>query len=75
MQPMEIVMHENVMPWMMDVMLDFLLDETEITTNAEEIVKDAVELSRTKHLESMRKEQERRNNIILEKEKKIQEKE
>lgn len=49
-------MHENVMPWIIDTMLDYILDETEITTNAEEVIKEAVELSRQKHLESMRRE-------------------
>ena len=45
-KPIEIVMHENVMPWMLDVMLDFLVDDNEIARNADEVVRDAVELSR-----------------------------
>lgn len=49
-KPIEIVMHENVMPWLLDVMLDFLIDDNEIARNADEVVRDAVEVSRQRHL-------------------------
>ncbi len=37
-QPIEIVMHENVMPWMLNTMIDFLLDETVVADNVEKVI-------------------------------------
>jgi hypothetical protein len=64
-------MHENVMPWLLDTMLDFLIDDNMIFANTEEVIKEAVDLSRTKHLESITKEYDRRNNLVVEKNNKI----
>ena len=45
-EPIVVVMNEDVMPWMLDQMMDFLLDETEIAHNVNEVIQDSVELSR-----------------------------
>jgi hypothetical protein len=40
-EPIEQVMHENVMPWMLEKMMDFLNDEDFIANNVNEVILDA----------------------------------
>jgi len=44
--PLEAVMHENVMPWMLDKMINFLEDETFIDYNVGEVVVDGFKLAK-----------------------------
>ena len=48
-EPIEIVMNENIMPWVLDMMGDFIEDEDYQELNLEELVRDAFEMSKTKH--------------------------
>ncbi len=48
-QPIEQVIHENVMPWLLDKMADFLNDEDLIEINTENVIKDAFEFGKESH--------------------------
>ena len=59
-EPMDAVMHENVMPWMLDKMINFLEDETFIDYNVGEVVIDGFESVKGKHKNAIEKEHQRR---------------
>lgn len=42
-KPIEIVIHENVMPWLLDKMADFLTEDDYIEVNTSDVVRDAFE--------------------------------
>lgn len=44
--PIELVMHESVMPWMVARMMNFLEDETFIDFNVGEVVVDGFKLAK-----------------------------
>ena len=46
-------MHENVMPWLLENMINYLTDEDYISINVEEVVRDAFHVGNGKHAESM----------------------
>ena len=48
-EPLDAVMHENVMPWMLDKMINFLEDEELIDYNVGEVVVDGFESVKNKH--------------------------
>lgn len=48
-EPIEIVLHETVMPWVIDRMADFLNDEDFIEINTEDVIKDAFDAGKDKH--------------------------
>jgi hypothetical protein len=52
-EPIEMVMHENVMPWVLDMMADFINDDEFIDINADDVVRDAFELGKTMHKEAI----------------------
>lgn len=74
-EPIESVMHENVMPWMINKMIDFLTDEDFIASNVNAVVNDAFEMGRQMHQKSVKAEYKRRDDEVLERERKIQQKE
>ena len=45
-QPIDIVMDENVMPWMLDQMADFIDDEQYQELNLEDVIRDAFEMGK-----------------------------
>lgn len=44
--PIECVLHENVFPWVLDKMVEFLYEDDYIGINVEDIVRDAIEMSK-----------------------------
>lgn len=44
--PLDILMNENVMPWVIDQMADFIEDEEYQELNVEDVVRDAFELGK-----------------------------
>ena len=42
-EPLDLVMHENVMPWMLEKMIKFIEDESFISYNVGEVVVDGFE--------------------------------
>jgi hypothetical protein len=61
-------MDENVMPWVLDCMADFIDDEDDQELNLEDVIRDAFELTKIKHRESIEKKYQRRRDAIAEKE-------
>ncbi len=59
-QPIEIVMNENVMPWVLEAMADFIEDEEYQELNLEDVVRDAFEQSKTNHKQSIANESQRK---------------
>jgi hypothetical protein len=55
-EPIDMVMHESIMPWVLDKMADFLNDEDFIDINADDVVRDAFELGKTQHKEAIEAE-------------------
>ena len=45
-EPIEQVMNENVMPWVLEQMADFIDDEEDQEINLEDVIRDAFELSK-----------------------------
>lgn len=66
-EPLEQVMNENVMPWVMDFMADFIDDEEDQEINLEDVVRDAFELGKMQHKDSIEKEYQRRRDVEDEK--------
>lgn len=48
-EPIEIVMNEAVMPWVLDEMANFIEDEEYQNLNAEDVVRDAFEVGKAQH--------------------------
>lgn len=69
-EPLEQVMNENVMPWVMDFMADFIDDEEDQEINLEDVVRDAFELGKMQHKDSIEKEYQRRRDVEDEKQRK-----
>ena len=65
-EPIEQVMNENIMPWVLDCMADFIDDEDDQDINLEDVIKDAFELSKQHHKESIEREYQRRRDVIEE---------
>ena len=63
-EPLDAVMHENVMPWMLDKMINFLEDETFIDYNVGEVVIDGFESVKNKHKDAIMREHQRRQDEI-----------
>lgn len=74
-EPIEQVMTENIMPWVLDYMIDFIDDEDDQEINLEDVIRDAFELSKIQHKESIEREYQRRRDVISEKEHQLQLKE
>lgn len=70
-EPIEIVIHENIMPWVLDKMADFLNDEDYIDINTEDVVRDAFEAGKQSHKEAIEAEYKRRQDEIFAAEQKI----
>ena len=47
--PLEHVMHETVMPWLLERIGDFLNDDDFIHINTNEVVRDAFEMGKEHH--------------------------
>ena len=45
-EPLDQVMTENVMPWVLDFMADFIDDEEDQEINLEDVIRDAFELGK-----------------------------
>ena len=45
-EPIEQVMTENVMPWVMDCMADFIDDEDDQQINLEDVIRNAFDISK-----------------------------
>jgi hypothetical protein len=45
-KPIEIVLNENVMPWIMEKMMEFMMEDDYVVDNAEEIMGDAFSIGR-----------------------------
>ena len=63
-QPIDQVLHENVMPWMLDKVLDFLGEDDLVDLNVDEVCNDAYELGKYMHSQSVMAEYKRRNDLI-----------
>ena len=63
-EPIEQVMNENIMPWVLDCMADFIDDEDDQEFNLEDVIKDAFELGKQQHKESIEKEYQRRRDVV-----------
>lgn len=48
-EPIEMVMNENIMPWVLEKMADFLNDEDFIDINTDDVIRDAFELGKETH--------------------------
>jgi Radial spoke protein 3 len=48
-EPIEIVMNEAVMPWVLEEMANFIEDEEYQNLNAEDVVRDAFEGGKAQH--------------------------
>jgi len=48
-EPIDKVMHEDVVPWMLDKMMDFLKDEDFIANNVDEVIVDAFKMGKAMH--------------------------
>ena len=59
-QPIEIVIHENVMPWLIGMMADFLADEEHIDVNSNDVVRDAFEMGKDEHKKAIEAEKQRK---------------
>jgi hypothetical protein len=55
-QPIESVLHENVLPWIFDRMVEFMYEDDFINVNTEDIVRDAFVMSRDLHAQSVEAE-------------------
>jgi len=73
--PLDMVMEESVMPWVLDQMGDFLGDEEYQNLNLEDVVRDAFEKGKADHLKSIQKEKQRREDVIREAERRVVHKE
>ena len=49
-KPIDIVLHENVMPWIVDQMMNFLTEDDYVQVNAEEVVNLAFTLGQQEHI-------------------------
>ena len=74
-EPVEIVMHETVMPYLLEKIMDFLNDEDFIEINTNELVRDAFEKSKAAHKKSIKQEYKRRQDVVDEAEQRVQQKE
>ena len=63
-EPIEIVLHENVMPWVIDKMADFLNDEDFIEINTEDVIRDAFDGGKDSHKKAIEAEYKRRQDVI-----------
>lgn len=75
MKPIEHVLHENVFPWILENMINFLQEDDFVDINSDEIVRDAFQSSKAKHRESVENQYQRRQYIKDEEERQRQEKE
>ena len=62
--PIEVVIHENVMPWLLEQMAAFIEDEDYIELNQNEVVRDAVEEGKDTHMKAIEAEQKRKRDLI-----------
>jgi Radial spoke protein 3 len=56
-KPIEHVLHENVFPWMLEKMAEFLIEDDFVDINLDDLVRDAFEAVNQKHASA--KDQER----------------
>lgn len=61
--PIETVMHENVMPWMIDRLINFIEDDSFIEYNVGEVVVDGFNSAKNKHSLAIQKEQQRKIDL------------
>jgi hypothetical protein len=61
-QPIEQVLHENVMPWMLEKVMEFLGDDDLVDKNVDEVANDAYDLGKYMHSQSVIAEYKRRND-------------
>lgn len=52
-QPVDHVMHEDVMPWLLEKMMGFLDDDEFLDLNTDEVVNDAYDLCKYRHNQSV----------------------
>jgi hypothetical protein len=59
-KPIDQVIHENVLPWMFDQMVNFLDDEDAIDNNVEDVVGDGFNKGKEDHKNRILAEYQRR---------------
>jgi hypothetical protein len=52
-EPIEQVMTENIMPWVLEKMGDFIDDEDVQELTVEDVIRDAFELAKSQHREGI----------------------
>ena len=74
-KPMEMVMHEQVMPWLLEKMMGFMEDTDVVDLTMNEVINKGFKKGEEEHKEKVQDEYDRREYVRLDIERKIREKE
>ena len=74
-EPLDRAIHEEVMPWLLEQMGAFMVDEEFVEANNEDVVTDAFETGKNTHKQAILNEQKRKQDLIQAEENKKYQKE